>query len=74
MRVSHVVALTAALVLAGPASAARKKSDREPAISGPTACTRGYCRPIPPGCHTEPEMLPDGVPSGYDVIVCPHSR
>lgn len=68
------IALLAAVLMALPAAAERKKPQRAPSASGPIACTRGSCQSIPAGCHPEPGYLPDGMPSGYDVVVCPGRR
>ena len=74
MRLPQILlSLTIAVMLAPPASAARRKPEQVAPPPGPVACTRGYCRPVPPGCHTVPEMLPEGMPSGYDNFVCPHA-
>ena len=70
-----LLSLAAALLMAVPAAGARKKPHHPPPEpSGPIACSRGYCRPVPPGCHPEPGFLPDGMPSGYDIVVCPGDR
>jgi hypothetical protein len=72
MRLSVALpSLLAVLLMALPASAARKKPHPVPPPSTPIACSRGYCHPVPAGCHPEPGFLPDGMPSGYDVVVCP---
>jgi len=34
------------------------------------ACTAAGCRTIPANCHPEPGMTWDGMPSGFDIIVC----
>jgi hypothetical protein len=34
------------------------------------ACTVAGCRTIPPNCHPEPGMSWDGMPTGFDIIVC----
>jgi len=36
------------------------------------ACTRGGCRPVPPGCQAVTERMWDGSPSGFQAIVCPY--
>jgi hypothetical protein len=69
-----VIALAAALLTALPASAARKKPRPVPRPAGQIACTHFGCVPIPPGCHSETGYLWNGLPSGYDVIVCPGYR
>jgi hypothetical protein len=34
------------------------------------ACTRTGCRPIPPGCWIEIERNWDGLPTGFDAVIC----
>lgn len=34
------------------------------------ACTVVGCQTIPPNCHPEPGMSWDGMPTGFDIIVC----
>ena len=53
-------------------SAATKKSTavrqrREP---GQVACTVAGCHPIPPGCHPQMGYNWDGIPTGFDIVVC----
>lgn len=38
---------------------------------GQIACTPGGCHRVPAGCHPTQGFLWNGMPSGYDVIVCP---
>ena len=57
-------------------SAAAKKSSpsrqrREP---GQIACTVSGCNPIPPGCHPETGYNWDGIPTGFDIVVCRPQR
>jgi hypothetical protein len=35
------------------------------------ACTVLGCQPIPAACNPVPGRTPGGLPTGYDVIVCP---
>ena len=49
--------------------APRKKRALEPGVQ--IACTRVGCNPIPKGCHIEKEFNWDGLPTGYDLVVCP---
>jgi hypothetical protein len=35
------------------------------------ACTRTGCRSIPPGCWIEIERDWDGLPTGFDAVICP---
>jgi hypothetical protein len=34
------------------------------------ACTVAGCRTIPANCHPKPGMTWDGMPTGFDIIVC----
>ena len=34
------------------------------------ACTMFGCHPIPAGCHPEPGYDWDGLPTGFDIVVC----
>ena len=34
------------------------------------ACTVVGCQTIPANCHPEPGMSWDGMPTGFDIIVC----
>jgi hypothetical protein len=75
MRLSiALLSLAAALLVACPATAARKKPQRTPRPPEHIACTRSGCHPTPPGCHPEIEFDPWGNPTGYDFIVCPGRR
>ncbi len=35
------------------------------------ACTVLGCHPVPPGCHPETGYYWDGLPTGFDIVVCP---
>ena len=53
-------------------SAASKKSassrrQREP---GQIACTVAGCQPVPPGCRPQTGYNWDGIPTGFDIVVC----
>jgi hypothetical protein len=37
---------------------------------GQVACTVSGCHPIPPGCHPETGYDWDGLPTGFDIVVC----
>ena len=56
-------------------SAASKKSTstrrQEP---GQIACTISGCQRIPPGCHPETGYNWDGIPTGFDIVVCRSPR
>ena len=53
-------------------SAAAKKSSpsRERRAPGQIACTIYGCNPVPPGCHPETGYNWDGIPTGFDIVVC----
>jgi hypothetical protein len=54
-------------------SAAKKKHPRgHRAVrhGGQIACTVAGCQRIPPNCHPETEYNWDGIPTGFDMIVC----
>lgn len=50
----------------------KKKTVKRPARSAPRqiACTEFGCHPIPPNCHPQTGYRWDGMPSGFDVVVC----
>jgi hypothetical protein len=56
-------------------SAAKKKStavqNRAP---NQIACTVSGCHPIPPGCRPQTGYNWDGIPTGFDIVVCPPPR
>jgi hypothetical protein len=56
-------------------SAASKKSksarQQEP---GQIACTVSGCQRIPPNCHPEAGYNWDGIPTGFDIVVCRSPR
>lgn len=56
-------------------AASKKKSavtrQREPSQ---VACTELGCHPIPPGCHPQMGYNWDGIPTGFDIVVCPPPR
>ena len=41
---------------------------------GQIACTVTGCQPVPAGCHPEIEYNFDGIPTGFDMIVCTGGR
>lgn len=56
------------------AQADGQQPPRRPNVERPRpliACTRTGCRPIPPGCWIEMERNWDGLPTGFDAIICP---
>jgi hypothetical protein len=56
-------------------SAASKKSTsaRRPE-TGQIACTISGCQRIPPNCHPETGYNWDGIPTGFDIVVCRYPR
>jgi len=54
------------------AAPAKKKTVKRPARSGPRqiACTEFGCHPIPRNCRPQTGYRWDGMPSGFDVVVC----
>jgi hypothetical protein len=56
------ITLSAAAKKSAPATRAR--------TSGQIACTIYGCHPIPPGCHPEMGYNWDGIPTGFDIVVC----
>ncbi|HWK97302.1 MAG TPA: hypothetical protein VNR39_17940 [Pseudolabrys sp.] len=50
----------------------KKKQVKRPARSAPRqiACTEFGCHPIPPNCRPQTGYRWDGMPSGFDVVVC----
>ena len=52
-----------------PATLAAQKHKRA-AGQSKIACTVAGCRTIPANCHPEPGMTWDGMPTGFDIIVC----
>lgn len=49
-----------------------KKTVKRPARATPRqiACTEFGCHPIPPNCRPQTGYRWDGMPSGFDVVVC----
>ena len=54
-------------VLSAKKKPARHRDIRE---SGQIACTVAGCQRIPSRCHPETEYDWDGVPTGFDMVVC----
>ena len=49
-----------------------RKRPANPASRPQIACTHAGCIPVPRGCWIEIERNFDGIPTGYDAIVCPY--
>ncbi|RDV05519.1 hypothetical protein [Undibacter mobilis] len=77
------LALAFAVTIAAPVSPAAAQSSQQvskptkkivkrPARSAPRqiACTAFGCHPIPPNCRPQTGYRWDGIPSGFDVVVC----
>jgi len=71
-RILRLPALLAAVLVfalaASTAAFAAKKRARE---TGQIACTIDGCHRIPPQCHPEMGYTIDGIPTGFDIVVCP---
>jgi hypothetical protein len=75
-----IAPLAAALTIAplGMAHAAQANKEttqvaqqhKRAAAPSKIACTVAGCRAIPANCHPEPGMSWDGMPTGFDIIVC----
>jgi len=69
---THTAGLSSSL------SAAKKKQRaRHPgavAPGGQIACTVTGCKQVPAGCHPEIEYDFDGLPTGFNIIVCTGGR
>jgi hypothetical protein len=62
----------AVLAVAVPAEGAtKKKARRAYAPQQQIACTEVGCLPVPRGCYPTGGKTWDGLPSGFDVMVCP---
>jgi hypothetical protein len=67
-----LLAALLALGLAAPTAAfSAKKRQRQ---TGQIACTIEGCHHIPPECHPEMGYSIDGIPTGFDIVVCPAPR
>ena len=74
-----IVPIVTAVVLAlalMPVSAAPTRHKRHTkaatAAQPQIACTVVGCMPVPRGCHPEMGYTPSGIPTGFDVAVCPN--
>jgi hypothetical protein len=59
---------------ADSATAAERKKRRTGNARGGNqiACTRIGCHPIPRACRIEKEFDWNGLPTGYDAVICPY--
>jgi hypothetical protein len=75
-----VLAFAAAIAAPAPAAAQssqqvtkpQKNTVKRPVRSAPRqiACTESGCHPIPPNCRPRTGYRWDGMPSGFDAVVC----
>ena len=61
---------TASLSAATKESPAARQVSKKRRPARQVACTIFGCRPIPARCHPEQGYDWDGIPTGFDVIVC----
>lgn len=74
---SMITGLVVGLILAQPADAAPRSRHRQLRAAEPQqriACTVIGCMAVPSGCAPVAGKTPGGIPTGYDVIVCPPGR
>lgn len=74
-RIALAVLVVVLAVHAAAAETARKDRPRNPTAAaeqqpGQIACGKYGCQRIPPNCHPEQSYYWNGMPSGYDKIVC----
>jgi hypothetical protein len=65
------IAFAAASIQADAATDLSAKKKRVVRGEHKIACTPAGCHPIPRGCYPTMGYTWDGVPSGFDVVVCP---
>jgi hypothetical protein len=71
------VSIVAVLMTVPSADAARRVRHHfvsAPAPQRQIACTVLGCMSIPPACQPVAGKTPGGIPTGYDVIVCPPGK
>ena len=56
------------------AATKKKKAATRRQESNQVACTELGCHPIPPGCHPQTGYNWDGMPTGFDIVVCQPPR
>ena len=62
------------LALAAPAQSAHRPHARHVSAAAPQqqiACTVLGCAPVPTACRPVEGRTPGGLPTGYDVVLCP---
>jgi len=74
MHKSLIIAITASFVSTAvdAKSYAQRRAQAQPRAQ--IACTVVGCIPVPAGCVPRPGRTWSGLPSGFDVIVCPGGR
>jgi hypothetical protein len=76
MRFTIAIMVTAGLVLSQGASAETSSKSKKPRHQRPAqeegqiACGKYGCQRIPPNCHPETDYYWNGLPTGYDRVVC----
>lgn len=72
---SCIVALGREVPFGIAISAASKKStSTRRQETGQIACTVSGCQKIPSNCHPETGYNWDGIPTGFDIVVCRYPR
>jgi hypothetical protein len=61
-------------VVALSAATKKKKAATRRQEPNQVACTELGCHPIPPGCHPQIGYNWDGIPTGFDIVVCQPPR
>ena len=81
MKLPALIAVLAFTIAAAPAALAAAEqpapAKKHRVLRAPQqqiACTVLGCAPIPLGCYPTAGYTIGGIPSGYDVIVCPPGR
>ena len=72
-----IAALIVSFFLTAPANAAQHRGHhhvRAVQSQHKIACTVVGCIPVPLGCEPVEGRTPSGIPTGFDVIVCPPGR
>ncbi|HET7804254.1 MAG TPA: hypothetical protein VFL53_08430 [Pseudolabrys sp.] len=51
-------------------AASKKSTSARRQETGQIACTVSGCQRIPPNCHPQAGYNWDGIPTGFDIVVC----
>ena len=62
------------ITVALSAATKKKKTATRRQEPNQVACTELGCHPIPPGCHPQMGYNWDGIPTGFDIVVCQPPR